>query len=214
VRTAQMGPAARSRGELANRWLAGELSWAQLLDSLSPADYGGFNLVVGDAPLGLWGWVSNRNPADPHGEAPPELFSRQLPSGLYGLSNATLDTGWPKTVRLKAALAEALPGPFGEGKEAQLLQALGSSQLAAGAELPATGVPEDWERSLSSPFVDVPERGYGTRSSLLVRVFKQPDQVASGLGWQLSLDEWTHGTLPEDRAVWREDQRCSESLTW
>ncbi|WP_082876937.1 NRDE family protein [Hydrogenophaga crassostreae] len=214
VRSAQMGPAARSRGELASRWLAGDLSWEQLLDSISPADYGGFNLVVGDARLGFWGWVSNRNPADPHGEAPPDLFSRQLPSGLYGLSNATLDTGWPKALHLKDALAAAMPSPFNERNQAQLLQALGNSQLVDGGQLPATGVPQDWERSLSSPFVNIPERGYGTRSSLLVRVLQQPDQAASGLGWQLSLDEWTHGNAPEDRAVWREDQRRTERLSW
>ena len=41
VRDAQPQPAARSRGELANRWLAGDGSWPDLLEGLSPADYGG-----------------------------------------------------------------------------------------------------------------------------------------------------------------------------
>jgi hypothetical protein len=60
----------------------------------------------------------------------------------------------------------------------------------------------------------MPERGYGTRSSLLVRVTRQPAQPSAPLGWQVALDEWTHGTQPEDRAVWREDQRRTASLTW
>lgn len=214
VRSALMVPAARSRGELANRWLAGELEWAQLLSGLAPADYGGFNLVVGDARQSLWAWVSNRNPANPHGDETPALFSRLLPPGLYGLSNATLDTGWPKTLRLKAALSEALPSPQGETQQSGLLQALGDQRLVDDHEQPQTGVPSDWERSLSSPFVNMPERGYGTRTSLLVRAAKKDADTGSALGWHIAMDEWTHGSQPEDRAVWREDQRASASLVW
>ena len=214
VRSANMGPAARSRGELANRWLAGDLDWAQLLGSIDPGDYGGFNLVVGDAAAGIWGWVSNRDPADPHADATPELVSRLLPAGLYGLSNATLDTGWPKTRLLKQALADALPKPFDAASEARLLEALGTTALAASEALPFTGVPLDWEQRLASPFVDMPERGYGTRSSLLVRVSRQPQTSGVQLGWQLTLDEWTHGTQPNDRAVWRDDQRRIETFSW
>ncbi|MEX1166523.1 MAG: NRDE family protein [Hydrogenophaga sp.] len=213
VRSARMEAAARSRGELVNRWLAGDVSWPQWLDSLMPADYGGFNLVVGEAHQGRWGWVSNRDPADPHGLDSPALFSRELPAGLYGLSNATLDTGWPKTLRLKAALCEALALPHAEQQAALLTQALGDQRQAAHDALPASGVSSDWEQRLSSPFVDMPERGYGTRSSLLVRAFKEPIQGA-GLGWRIALDEWTHGTQPQDRAVWRDDQRRSASLNW
>lgn len=214
VRSARMEPAARSRGELANRWLAGEMDWAQLLSSLAPADYGGFNLVVGDAHLGLWGWISNRNPANPHGDEPPALFSRRLPSGLYGVSNATLDTGWPKTLRLKQALSEALHPALSGDPDAALLRALGDKHRVAANEQPETGVPSDWERSLSSPFVDMPERGYGTRTSLLVRASKVAPTGLASLGWRVTMDEWTHGKEPEERAVWRDGQRASATLDW
>lgn len=38
----------------------------------------------------------------------PEPRSQALPAGLYGLSNASLDTPWPKTRRLKTALSSWL----------------------------------------------------------------------------------------------------------
>ena len=214
VRSASMAPAARSRGELTNRWLAGDLSWAELLSSLDPADYGGFNLVVGDASAGIWGWASNRDPANPHGDASAQLFSHLLPAGLYGLSNATLDTGWPKSAMLKKVLEEALHSPFEAPQEVRLLQTLGARIDVDRDALPSTGVPLDWEQRLASPFVDMPERGYGTRSSLLVRASRKPSDGDAALGWQLTLDEWTHGTQPEDRAVWRSDQRRTETLCW
>ena len=214
VRSAHMPSAARSRGALANRWLAGDLGWADLLCGIDPADFGGFNLVVGDAMADIWGWMSNRDPANPHGDAAPQLFSRLLSAGLYGLSNATLDTGWPKTLLLKEAVKEALHNPFEAHQETRLLHALGTQAHVDGDALPSTGVPLDWEQRLSSPFVDMPERGYGTRSSLLVRVAQKPPAREAALGWQLTLDEWTHGIRPEDRAVWRGDQRRCETIHW
>ena len=43
----------------------------------------------------------------------PRVEHRDLPPGVYGLSNATLDEPWPKTVRLKAILAEWLAAEGG-----------------------------------------------------------------------------------------------------
>ncbi len=216
VRDAQPQPATRSRGELTHRWLAGDVSWADLLEGLRPADYGGFNLVVGDVAGGGWGWVSNRSPEAPHAAAKPALFHRELGPGVYGLSNATLDTGWPKTLRLKQALADALTmesqGDSASGR-AHLLQALGDGRRLDHSELPETGVANAWEQALSSPFVFVPERGYGTRSSLIVRASQ--DAVAEGpLGLQVELEEWTHGSDHGGRPTWASNQRQVASLKW
>jgi hypothetical protein len=49
---------------------------------------------------------------------------------------------------------------------------------------------------------------------LVVRVSRHHPSTRHPLGWHLALDEWTHGTQPEDRAVWRGDQRRSEVLHW
>ena len=216
VREAQPQPAARSRGELANRWLAGDGSWTDLLESLSPDDYGGFNLVVGDVADGNWGWVSNRPPEAPHTPAEPALFHRVLAPGLYGLSNATLNTAWPKTLRLKQALADALAmasqGDPASG-HAHLRQALGDGRRVDSGELSETGVPPTWEQALSSPFVYVPERGYGTRSSLIVRAHHDARAVGP-LGLAVELEEWTHGGDHGGQPAWADSQRQAASLSW
>jgi uncharacterized protein with NRDE domain len=216
VRDPQPQPAARSRGELANRWLAGDVSWEALLEGLSAGDYGGFNLVVGDVASGAWSWVSNRHPDAPHAAVAPALFHRALEPGLYGLSNAALDTGWSKTLRLKQALSESLAmelqGNSVSGRS-RLLQALGDDQQVAPDHLPLTGVPLAWEQALSSPFVHAPERGYGTRSSLVVRARREP-AAAGPLGLQVELEEWTHGGEHGGQPTWSDNQRQALSLSW
>jgi uncharacterized protein with NRDE domain len=218
VRSATMTPAPSSRGALPNRWLSGELDWVQFQATVAPADYGGFNLVVGDAHAGLWAWMSNRDPDDPHDTASSKratrLYSQLLVPGIYGLSNATLNTEWPKTVALKSALSVALADPFGQSEEAQLLQALGTTAPSPAHRLPSTGVPVEWETRLSSPFVEMPERGYGTRSSLLVRAQRSAAQSATRLGWYITLDEWTHTTDAHPRPTWHEDHHRKETLRW
>lgn len=185
--------AARSRGELASAWLDTTLPWADWL-ALHPAHtYGGVNLVLGQVAQGLgdqpphpdWVWLTNRQPepdvvanALGHG-----WWGRVLIPGLYGLSNAALDTPWPKTLALKHALGQALdlPPNSRNGHDA-VLQALLNTEAAPTNTLPRTGVPPDLERLLSAAFVHDPERGYGTRSSLIA--------VADRTG--LHLQEWTH----------------------
>lgn len=197
VRDGQSGVGLRSRGELPTRWLAGNLDWHGLQASIDPAAYGGFNLVVGDLHQGHWAWLGNRHPARPHDAQANQLHTLRLKPGVYGLSNATLNTPWPKTRRLTQALqasldkaAEPEPGtPWWAG----LHRALVDDQKAADADLPQTGVDPALERQLSSPFVRMSERGYGTRSSLVVRV--QPRNQAVG-SWWVSLDEWTHDHAP------------------
>lgn len=216
VRDAQPQPAARSRGELANRWLAGDVSWEALLEGLSAGDYGGFNLVVGDVANHAWGWVSNRHPDAPHAAGAPALHHRTLEPGLYGLSNAALDTGWPKTLRLKQALSESLAMDLqgdGAGGRSRMLKALGDGQQVAMDDLPLTGVAPAWEQALSSPFVHVPERGYGTRSSLVVRARQEPFSTGP-LGLQVDLEEWTHGDDHGGQPSWSDTHRQAMSLSW
>lgn len=185
VRSARPAAGERSRGELAVRWLQGEQDIDTFAAGLSAPAYGGFNLVVGDLHHSRWTWLSNRNPGQPHTDAATPLQRKDLGPGLYGLSNAALDTPWPKTQRLKSALARALDTPLDDAHWwASLLPALGDSVLAD--ELPRTGVPAEWEEALSSPFVRAPGRGYGTRSSLVMRV--RTDEA----GRHIDLHEWTH----------------------
>lgn len=164
-----------SRGELVTGWLDGSLDWAGFAQGVDGQRYNGFNLVVGDLTQGQWAWLSNRG-----GARAGELVAQALGDGVYGLSNAALDTPWAKTVQLKSAVQQSLAVPADWRQP--LLDALLDETKAAAQELPHTGAPRAWEQALSSPFVDYAERRYGTRSSTLVNL------SARGL----ELEEWTH----------------------
>lgn len=126
----------------------------------------GFNLLCIDVAATQARWVSNR----------PVPRSRSLAPGLYGLSNAALDTPWPKVERLKQRLAEALDQGL---PDEALFAALADAEPAPEAQLPATGLPLLRERQLSSAFIRIAgDDGlavYGTRCSTLVLAERRPD---------------------------------------
>jgi uncharacterized protein with NRDE domain len=196
VRQAQPDAAPRSRGELVTRWLEGSGDAAGFVAALEDqgAAFGGFNLVLGDLRQKAWTWVTNKY------EGAPALHAQALAPGLYGLSNAGLDTPWPKTLELKRVLAAALQSGDGpEGLQQLLWAALDNRQRALPADLPHTGVPPELEEALSSAFVEVPGRGYGTRCSTVLLA------TPSGSGWEIELEERSHGReSPAAVAVRRE----------
>ena len=108
-------PYPRSRGELVVRWLEGDMDAATFMESTDHLAYGGFNLVLGDWQTGNWTCLSNRHAEieTGGGRLPAQQkpgagwHMRALPPGVYGLSNAALDTPWPKTTALKSALADS-----------------------------------------------------------------------------------------------------------
>jgi uncharacterized protein with NRDE domain len=152
---ARHDPQAPSRGNLVTRALADAAPPAEALAAAiaDGGEHNGFNLVVGNSTEMHWG--SNRAGTP-----------RALAPGLHGLSNASLDTPWPKVVRTKAAIAAWCDARGGD--PAALLSVLADRSLAPDDELPATGVTLAWERMLSAPFI-VSER-YGTRSSTVIAV--------------------------------------------
>jgi uncharacterized protein with NRDE domain len=150
-------PDAPSRGDLVAGFLRADASTtSDYLHALRvrAARYAGFSLLLGDGRE-LW-YVSNRGGTEP----------RPMESGVYGLSNHTLDSPWPKLVRSRERLRELL----GEDRVAPdaLFTLLADRTPADLDETPDTGLPADWERALSSPFV-VHER-YGTRCSTVLLV--------------------------------------------
>ena len=153
-------PHAPSRGALVADFLRGGADAEAYARDLSAraAAYNGFNLLVGDAG-GLF-YLSNRAEG-----------VRRLEPGVYGLSNHLLDTPWPKTVRARQAMADALAaadGSAADGWESGLWEMLGTRVVAADDELPDTGVGREFERMLSPPFI----RGdaYGTRASTVLTI--------------------------------------------
>ncbi len=143
-------PSTRSRGALPADFLRSHATAATYADTVFAARdaYDGFNLVVGDA-AGTF-WVSTRAEA-----------VTQLGTGVYGLSNDRLDTPWPKVVRARRRLRDALRDDPVD--EAALFDLLDDRHQAPDSDLPDTGVPLDVERALSAVRIVLP--GYGTRVS-------------------------------------------------
>lgn len=90
-----------------------------------------------------------------------------LQAGSHVLSNAELNTPWPKARRLKAALAT-------EDEEA-IDAVMHSQTLASDDELPATGVSFGWEKRLSAALISGED--YHTRSSTLIRLDPQKASI-------------------------------------
>lgn len=145
---------ARSRGRLVADFLDGRESAAAYTRRLAARadDYNGFNLLAGDARE-LY-YFSNRGGP-----------SARLAPGVYGLSNALLDTPWPKVLRGKRALAELTEAGDALAPET-VVEILLDRVRAADRELPDTGVGVEVERVLSPLFIVSP--GYGTRCSTVV----------------------------------------------
>ena len=143
---------ARSRGGLVSDFLLSDAAPEGFLAALAPhaGEYNGFNLIVGDG-ASLWYFGSR------------EAEARAIEPGVHGLSNHRLDEPWPKVVRGRMAMEEAL----GEADPAPpLFAALADATGAPDDLLPDTGVGIAWERRLASPLITGPD--YGTRSSTVL----------------------------------------------
>ncbi|WP_353981479.1 NRDE family protein [Salinicola endophyticus] len=156
VRDAHLATPARapSRGELVTAALqaAEPQRWLQNLATAGAQRYAGFNLLLR---------VHDRLWVLHHGR--DETTLSEVTPGLHGLSNAALNTPWPKLVRARKALRQALAdGDW----QTSMWQAMHDTRPAADAELPDTGVGLATERRLSPIFI-VGET-YGTRATTLV----------------------------------------------
>ena len=156
--------ALRSRGELVKSFATADVSAAEFIAGIAPHahEYGRFNLLLWDGQS--LHCVGNH----------PHFHAEEVEPGVHALSNAQLDTDWPKARRAKSALsdwmrqqADTAPDLTAATSQAEpLFVALADTVPAADNELPDTGVGIELERRLSPPFL----RGdtYGTRCSTLV----------------------------------------------
>jgi uncharacterized protein with NRDE domain len=145
----------RSRGELVTSFVTGReapLSWCR---DLRPGDFRGFSLLAAEADEMVY--VSNRGDS-----------ARRLEPGIYGLSNASLDTPWTKVLRSKKAL-QALTGQ-GPVDAEPLFHILGDREPAASDDYAGTGLSPEMARAISAPFIATPE--YGTRCSTVLLLGK------------------------------------------
>ncbi|MGO4886945.1 NRDE family protein [Anaerobacillus sp. MEB173] len=147
---------ARTRGELVSQFLIGDESPYDYLTRIQSQGhlYNGFNLLVADQSKLFY--YSNR-----------ETKITELAAGLYGLSNAYLDTSWPKVTKGKQLLRSCIDSEIDENEEC-LLHTLTDNTKAIDEELPETGVGIVLERQLSPIFIKSPN--YGTRSSTVLMI--------------------------------------------
>lgn len=203
-------PNARSRGELVTDFLVGDDAAPTFVSRLKTRAqrYGGFNLIFGNRER-LY-YYSNRGLGRDAsgGDEPRRGDTADQPAsggtraehghgrdanggsggiepvaiapGLHGLSNERLNTPWPKVRRAKMLMREIIEG--GEFEAPPLLSMLADTARPPEDELPSTGIEPEWERALSSIFVQ--GEIYGTRASTVVLV------RADGL---LSFTEKTYG---------------------
>ena len=151
-------PDAPSRGQIPLGWLRGDLTADRFWPRIALSGHAPFNLLAADFPAGEFFWTSNLQP-----------HPQRLTRGVYGLSNAALDTPWPKVGRIKQCLSEALGQDLPLPQLcATLFAALTDETPAPDGELPQTGVGPAVERMLSPVFIRSPDGRYGTRCSTLL----------------------------------------------
>lgn len=152
-----------SRGQLVADFLRGGDSAAVYADRLEheAAGYGGFNLLLGDGTE--MRYVTNR----------PRFLSEDIAPGVHALSNAQLDTPWPKARRARAVVENVVTreSPGESIDDAELLAVMADSAQAPDEALPLTGVSLEMERLLSSAFIRTPS--YGTRCTSLLRISRK-----------------------------------------
>jgi uncharacterized protein with NRDE domain len=142
-----------SRGLLLTDWLTGSPRAEDFAARLRSEEqrYAGFNLLYGD-PHSL-AYHTNR-----------EAVGGPLEPGIHGVSNALLDTPWPKLVRTRARLADLIDGDRLETDA--LLDILADTEPAGAEEAADDALDPAIRRILSAPFILSP--AYGTRCSTVV----------------------------------------------
>ncbi|MBO8170827.1 MAG: NRDE family protein [Bacillaceae bacterium] len=164
-----------SRGNLVSGFLIGQQRPETYLQQVKAKRhlYNGFNLLVGDPDnLYYYAWYSDR--------------IEELKPGIHGISNAELNTPWPKVTRGKAKLEQCLAQP--DWSVECLFDLLQDRQRAKDEDLPDTGVGLQKERMLSPIFITSSD--YGTRSSTVLTIDEQNRVTMMERTYLPEKDDW------------------------
>lgn len=165
-----------SRGTLTRDFLINPVAPVKYLQNIQSRrkEYDPFNLVVGtQSELYYYSNIENQ--------------IRSIQPGVYGLSNALLDTPWFKVKKAKERLTSVLAADF---SVQQLFNILDNTEVPPDEELPRTGLTLELERAMSSIFVDT--TNYGTRFQTVILVSTSGEvqfyekALVSEAGWQFS----------------------------
>lgn len=138
----------RSRGEIVSRFVSGDRQPDEFASAIDGSHYAGYSLLAADRRQLVY--TSNRS------EQPSFIEP-----GVYGLSNANLDTPWPKLIRTRTALQDLITANAVD--ENALLRILADPTPAPVGELDDSELPFTLARALSAPFIAAGD--YGTRCS-------------------------------------------------
>jgi len=144
---------APTRGKLVTNFLTQEVESFPYLQGISKTShlYNGYNLLTFDGDsLFHYSNISND--------------ITKIEAGTHGVSNALLNSDWPKINRGKAKLAELIQEE--EFSIEAAFEMLLDDTRPSDANLPTTGVPIEWERKLSS--LCIKTENYGTRCSTVM----------------------------------------------
>jgi uncharacterized protein with NRDE domain len=140
-----------SRGALVTSFVTGDESAGSFSAAIDGESYAGFSLLTADRD-DLY-YVSNR------GDPP-----KRLEAGIYGLSNASLDTPWPKVQRSHEALSQLLDS--NTINETALYRLMSDRTCASASGVDNEHLPFQLARALTAPFIVTPD--YGTRCSTVM----------------------------------------------
>lgn len=175
---------APSRGHLVSDFLINDDQAPEYLSKISSSgpQYNGFNLICGDAEQLFY-----------YGNYKKGVH--QITPGYHGLSNALLNTSWPKVDKGLEKLKKVMLKE--EIQAEDLFQTLYDDIKAPAHLLPDTGVGTEWESVLSSMFIKSPDYGSRCSTILLVdnngrmeyveRTYNQTDFSFSDRKFQISL---------------------------
>lgn len=148
---------APTRGNFVPQFIKSKSSAHQYLLELKKeaSKYNGFNLLLGDSS----GVFHYSNVSDTITKIQP---------GVHGVSNALLNTPWPKLNRAKKMLENSIQN--NDFSKTTLFSLLNDETKAQENQLPNTGLSKELEKELSSIFIDIDN--YGTRCSSLLLIDK------------------------------------------
>ena len=145
---------APSRGEIPISFLKEALSGNKFMNNLKKvaSDYNGFNFLTFDQ-TGLL-HLNNQ-----------EKVVNRLSSGIHTLSNATIDSPWPKAIKAKGKLKQLLSKDF---DHQMLIEMMNDTGTADYEDLPHTGIPQEWEKALSAMCIRT--ENYGTCCTSVITI--------------------------------------------
>ena len=147
-----------SRGEIVTSFLDKDLMTEKFIQQIdqNALDYNGFNLIAGN----IHKLFHYSNETREYSEVKP---------GIHGISNALLNTSWPKVENAKNEFSEIVAER--EPDANSLFDLLQNKKRYPSERLPKTGLSEEMEIAVSSAFIETDY--YGTRCSTLLFIDKE-----------------------------------------